>query len=69
MEAIDAVVKPLVESAVGAGEKAATGLVEGALGVVGFIFASSQQAGGGKELIFEHEQKEKGGWATLTGRV
>ena len=55
MEAIDAVVKPLVESAIGAGEKAATGLVEGALGVVGFIFTSSQQAGSTKELEAEQQ--------------
>jgi hypothetical protein len=58
-EEINAVVKPLVDSAAGALEKAGMGFLEGAAGVVGFIFASSEQAGGGKELIFEHEQKEK----------
>jgi hypothetical protein len=59
MEAIDAVVKPLVESAVGAGEKAATGLVEGALGVVGFIFLSSQQtANEQQDTINGHTKKD-----------
>ena len=43
MEEINAVVKPLIDSAVGAGEKAGMGFLDGALGVVGFIFASSQQ--------------------------
>jgi len=43
MEAIDAVVKPLVDSAVGATEKAATVGLDAIGGVVLFIFASSQQ--------------------------
>ncbi len=40
MEAIDAVVKPLIDSAVGAGEKAATVGLDAIGGVVLFIFAS-----------------------------
>jgi len=43
MEAIDAVVKPLVDSAVGATEKAATVGLDAIGVVVLFIFASSQQ--------------------------
>ncbi len=42
-EEINAVVKPLVESAVGALEKAGTSALEAAGGVVLFIFASSQK--------------------------
>src|SRR5207245_10705540 len=43
MEAIDAVVKPLVDSAIGATEKAATVSLDAIGGVVLFIFASSQK--------------------------
>jgi hypothetical protein len=49
MEAIDAVVKPLVDSAVGALEKAGTSALEAAGGVVLFIFASSQKTAGPKD--------------------
>jgi hypothetical protein len=59
MEAIDAVVKPLVDSAIGATEKAATVGLDAIGGVVLFIFASSQEAGSSKELEAEKRAEEK----------
>lgn len=59
MEAIDAVVKPLVDSAVGATEKAATVGLDAIGGVVLFIFASSQQtANEQQDTINGHTKKD-----------
>jgi hypothetical protein len=62
-EEINAVVNPLVDSAAGALEKAGMGFLEGAAGVVGFIFASSEQAGGEKP----GDKKNLGTDGTFTG--
>jgi RHS repeat-associated protein len=44
MDEVDAVAKPLIESAISGTEKAATVSVDGALGVVGFLFTAGVQS-------------------------